>query len=128
MKNKKIIVFVALLIVAVLIFVFRGKLFGANSKSKTEIPNQQNNNSSSKFLLKKGSRGDQVKLIQAYLNEFYGFNIMVDGIWGDKTQTAFEAFSKNVDFVSSTQGITTKEYKFFEPQFNYLSKKYFTKK
>jgi len=128
MKNKKIIVFVALLIVAVLIFVFRGKLFGMTSKSKAELPNSQSNDPSSKFLLKKGSRGDQVKLIQAYLNEFYGFNIMVDGIWGDKTQTAFEAFAKKVDFVSSTQGITAKEYKFFEPQFNYLSKKYFTKK
>ena len=50
------------------------------------------------FPLKRGSKGDKVKFIQKYIN-WVNFNsaLTVDGIWGDKTETAaLKTFGKNI--------------------------------
>lgn len=39
-------------------------------------------------VLKYGSRGKSVETLQAALNSKYNAGLDVDGIWGDKTQTA----------------------------------------
>lgn len=48
-------------------------------------------------VLKKGCKGDYVKLLQTKLNDF-GFNLEIDGIFGIATQTAVIGFqgSKNI--------------------------------
>jgi len=125
MKNKKTIIFVVLLIIAVLVFVFKDKLFAANTKTPIGDQVDQSNNDQSKFMLKKGSKGDQVKLVQAYMTEFFKAGLIVDGIWGANTQAAFESFASKVDFIASGQGITTAEFEYLKPQSEYLSKKYF---
>lgn len=123
-KNKKIIVFVVLLVIAVLVFVFKGKIFGTNAKIGSD-PGTLNENSPQSYLIKFGSTGNQVKLLQAYLNEFYKAGLVMDGIWGANTQTAFKSFAASVDFVNSENGVTKDEYKYLEPHYAYLSKKWF---
>lgn len=53
------------------------------AKPSTETPKTS--------TLKRGSRGDVVKLLQAELNN-HGYHLAVDGIFGPKTETAVRAF------------------------------------
>ncbi|NPD47493.1 peptidoglycan-binding protein [Lentimicrobium sp. S6] len=126
-KNKKIIVFVVLLIIAVLVFVFKDKLFGTNTKTVSNLE-PSNDNPQNSYFIKYGSRGNEVKLLQAYLNEFKNEALIVDGIWGPKTQAAFESFVASVDFVNSSKGVTKDEYKSLDPHYAFLSKKWFNTK
>lgn len=54
-------------------------------KSNTQIPNWG--------MLKKGSRGQQVKELQERLNKF-GYKLVVDGIFGSKTDLAVRDFQR----------------------------------
>ena len=47
-------------------------------------------------LLKKGSKGDSVKLLQELLNK-HGFNLTVDGDFGNKTEEAVKQFQKRLN-------------------------------
>ena len=47
-------------------------------------------------LLKKGSKGDSVKLLQELLNK-HGFNLTVDGDFGNKTEAAVKLFQKRLN-------------------------------
>lgn len=47
-------------------------------------------------LLKKGSKGDSVKLLQELLNK-QGFNLTVDGDFGNKTEEAVKQFQKRLN-------------------------------
>ena len=47
-------------------------------------------------LLKKGSKGDSVKLLQELLNK-HGFNLTVDGDFGNKTEEAVKLFQKRLN-------------------------------
>ena len=47
-------------------------------------------------LLKKGSKGDSVKLLQELLNK-HGFNLTVDGNFGNKTEEAVKQFQKRLN-------------------------------
>ena len=47
-------------------------------------------------LLKKGSNGDSVKLLQELLNK-HGFNLTVDGDFGNKTEEAVKQFQKRLN-------------------------------
>ena len=47
-------------------------------------------------LLKKGSKGDSVKLLQELLNK-HGFNLTVDGDFGNKTEEAVKQFQKHLN-------------------------------
>ena len=49
-------------------------------------------------LLKKGSKGDSVKLLQELLNK-HGFNLTVDGDFGNKTEAAVKLFQKRYNLV-----------------------------
>lgn len=128
MKNKKIIVIVILLIVSTLVFVFKNKLFGNRVPGDPYLTDSTTSSDQHKYLLTKGSRGDNVKLVQAYMNEFYQAGLIVDGIWGDHTQSAFLNLVKRVNFISSNQGITAEEFKYFQPHYNFLNTKYFNQK
>ena len=44
-------------------------------------------------LLKKGSRGESVRWLQYRLNEL-GYDLVIDGIYGDKTTAAVKDFQK----------------------------------
>ena len=50
-------------------------------------------------LLKKGSKGDSVKLLQELLNK-HGFNLTVDGDFGNKTEEAVKLFQKRYNLVA----------------------------
>ena len=50
-------------------------------------------------LLKKGSKGDSVKLLQELLNK-HGFNLTVDGDFGNKTEEAVKDYQKKNKLVS----------------------------
>ena len=47
-------------------------------------------------LLKKGSKGDSVKLLQELLNK-HGFNLTVDGDFGNKTEEAVKQFQRRLN-------------------------------
>ena len=47
-----------------------------------------------KPTLKKGSKGDQVKLLQKFLNWYLGIKLAVDGIFGNATLSALKKFQK----------------------------------
>ena len=47
-------------------------------------------------LIKKGSKGDSVKLLQELLNK-HGFNLTVDGDFGNKTEEAVKQFQKRLN-------------------------------
>lgn len=70
---------------------------------KIRIPNVNYN---LKFLLKKGSRGKSVEILQLKLNE-YGSNLIVDGIFGNKTKNAVKEFQKKNNLL--VDGIVGKE-------------------
>ena len=42
------------------------------------------------FPLSKGSKGKQVLFLQAYMTKYEGKDLTLDGIWGRKTDVAFE--------------------------------------
>lgn len=44
--------------------------------------------------LRYGARGDDVKTLQSYLNQYGGYNLAVDGIWGDKTDAAVRSWQQ----------------------------------
>lgn len=46
-------------------------------------------------LLKKGSTGEKVVILQRLLNEIMGENLVTDGIFGSKTKKAVKAFQKH---------------------------------
>lgn len=68
------------------------------------------NNAWGNFPLKMGSRGNEVTFLQAYINQYFGGQLSPDGIWGSKTQEAFEGFVSKVEFISSNQFISEAEY------------------
>ena len=43
-------------------------------------------------IYKQGSKGIGVRFIQMVVNEYMGFNLVVDGIWGTKTEEGVKAF------------------------------------
>lgn len=71
-----------------------------NANMDTSTTNQLFSN---KIILNKGDSGEQVKILQKYLNIIYGCKLIEDGVWGDKTQIErFEPEWKN--------GITSSQY------------------
>lgn len=50
--------------------------------------------SSSLPTLRLGSKGEQVKYLQAILN-YYGYSLAIDGIFGKKTEDAVKKFQKS---------------------------------
>ena len=46
-------------------------------------------------VLKRGSKGEQVKLLQRFLNWYGNYGLDVDGSFGAKTETAVKTFQKN---------------------------------
>lgn len=61
------------------------------------------------YIYHKGSRGEEVKFIQWHLNEDLGLNLDIDGIWGPKTQAAWERRCNNDDRLSKC-GLTAADY------------------
>lgn len=49
--------------------------------------------------LKKGNKGDEVKILQTALTKF-GFNVTADGDFGTKTETAVKNFQKSKGLVA----------------------------
>ena len=57
--------------------------------------------SNQNFPLKKGSRGNKVKNLQAYLNSTTGnYNLVVDGIYGNKTADALKKWNGKTEVSS----------------------------
>jgi len=74
------------------------------------------------FPLKRGLKGDRVKALQAYLNNYSSAGLVVDGIFGSKTeaavtseQTPFSSFK--LMFPDAVEGQVTEDYfnKFVKP-------------
>lgn len=94
MKKGWIFVVVGLVVLAILLVVFRDRIF---SKAKTAEPEEGEPAADpvvSEFPLKRGSRGEKVELLQKYLNNVLqlapmaNLPLVVDGIFGDKTALA----------------------------------------
>ena len=66
----------------------------ATSLDKTPSGNKKavlpNPNATLQFPIRQGDVGKQVKQFQRYLNAKYQAGLVVDGVWGEKTQTSFE--------------------------------------
>ena len=66
----------------------------ASSLDKTPSGNKKavlpNPNTTLQFPIRQGDVGKQVKQLQRYLNTKYQAGLVVDGVWGEKTQTSFE--------------------------------------
>lgn len=60
------------------------------------------------LLIKIGSRGETVKMAQSLLNS-KGYNLVVDGIFGEKTKKAVMDFqTKNIEACQMVDGIIGK--------------------
>lgn len=93
-NSALVVIFILLIVVLVLVFVFKDKLFAAGmfgtQKQKTTVvpideyqeTGKGNNGNRSKFPLRLGNKGEEVKLIQ------YSVGAIQDGIWGPKTNAA----------------------------------------
>lgn len=73
-------------------------------------PGEFNPTAVGNFPLKYGSRGDAVKLLQAYMNAYFNGQLSVDGIWGAKTQIAYALMHHQVEFIASSEQITETEF------------------
>ena len=83
----------------IIIFIFF--LFINSTIVSAETINVRNN-------LKKGSRGEQVKLLQTELNSVLGCNLDIDGSFGSKTLAAVKEFQTKYDLkVDGIAGAST---------------------
>jgi len=58
-----------------------------SANKKGALPNP---NANLQFPIRQGDVGKQVRQLQRYLNAKYQAGLVADGVWGIKTQTAFE--------------------------------------
>ncbi len=88
-KTGKItlIVIVMLLFVTLTYYAYK-KAVGEPITNPLSKFNGKGFNKANDFPLKKGSRGDKVKYLQEYLNYSGDYKLLVDGIFGDKTEDA----------------------------------------
>lgn len=109
---------VFLIVVAVLVILSAVIYYALKTKKGTALTVGDNTNLgdnadpmiATSFPLKQGSRGDEVKLLQTYINTYFEGNLIADGVWGSKTQAAYEAFFNRVEFLSSKQLLMESEY------------------
>lgn len=124
--NKKGIILIVVASVAIIIVIiyFALKKVNASTLMIGEADSRgssESTNTTADFPMKMGSRGNEVTFLQAYINQYFGGQLATDGIWGAKTQTAFENFVSKVEFISSGQYITEAEYKgFIQPHESHL--------
>ncbi len=126
--EKKVLIIVLLSVAALLAFAFKDKFFKSAIGATPKIPNSNDSGKNDLLLIKKGSRGEKVRFMQSYINEYHGGSLITDGIWGNKTQNAFMLMVSKVDFIASKAGLTENEYEFIAPHENYLRGKYFNRK
>lgn len=94
-----IIAIVILLIIALIIY-FNSKPDKKDISANNNIATNENNSQPrSVFPLQYGSRGDEVKVFQSYLNSYLVVGstdvpLVIDGIWGPKTDAASLKFWK----------------------------------
>jgi peptidoglycan hydrolase-like protein with peptidoglycan-binding domain len=55
--------------------------------------------------LSKNSQGEAVKILQLLLDNFHGYSIAVDGIFGANTEKALKDFQNSRDFVNDPPGV-----------------------
>ncbi|WP_017315448.1 peptidoglycan-binding domain-containing protein [Mastigocladopsis repens] len=55
--------------------------------------------------LSRGTQGDAVKILQLLLDNFHGYSIAVDGIFGQNTENAVKDFQNSRDFVNDPPGV-----------------------
>lgn len=109
-KNKKLIIWLSVGLLVLMLLTWL--MVRANKKADTSDAGTSGTGGSSSsdssssatpsvFPLKYGSRGNEVKMLQSYLNEHLTVlaPLVVDGIWGPKTQAA-------VDRVLETDQVT----------------------
>lgn len=126
--DKKILIGVGLLVIAILAYLFKDKWFKSAiaSQSPTGNPNAGSN---VQYLIKQGSENEKVRFLQAYMRDQHNKeNLMVDGIWGSNTQAAFKRLTEKVDAFGSPEGLTKDEYKYIAPHEAWLRQTYFTRK
>jgi hypothetical protein len=126
--DKKVLIGITVIVLAILAYLFKDKLFKTVNATTVKQTGNSGINSGTSYLISKGSKGEKVKFLQAYINAYHQGALMVDGVWGGKTQTAFEKLTKTVHAFGSSAGLTADEYKFIAPHEEYLRKEYFNKK
>lgn len=94
-KTWIIIAIVALLIIALIIYLKNKSIEddGNVSMGKTVASNVSSSTPRSNFPLQYGSKGEEVKAIQLYLNS-KGEKLLIDGIWGPLTETSIAKIIK----------------------------------
>ena len=96
-KRVWIIGAVVMLLAALLVFLFRDKIFRRSTGGDADAGASVENDN---FPLKYGSRGERVRKVQAYINQMFALApvsrdympLAEDGIFGAKTEAACELF------------------------------------
>lgn len=55
--------------------------------------------------LSKGAQGEAVTIVQLLLDNFHGYSITVDGIFGSQTENAVKDFQNSREFVNDPPGV-----------------------
>lgn len=97
MKKKTWILLAAIAVVVVLVlFLCRDKIFGARKGSGKSVSDGTDTNlqrySTDSLPLVLYSGGDRVKILQQYLNKVYSLSLVEDGKLGPKTYSAMQSF------------------------------------
>lgn len=59
--------------------------------------------------LSKGNQGEAVKVLQLILDNFHGYSIGVDGVFGTNTENAVKDFQNSRDFVNDPPGVVANQ-------------------
>ena len=95
-KNIWLILVVIAALVAILLYLFRNKIFGSRQSTEQGASDdssssyQRYNTDALPLVLYSG--GDRVKILQKYLNEVYSLSLVVDGKLGPKTYSAMQSY------------------------------------
>jgi peptidoglycan hydrolase-like protein with peptidoglycan-binding domain len=98
MKTKIIIGLILAAVAAVIFFIVRKKKHAKEIPPSTPVSRlnaQLNPFGNNSFPLKLGSKGSNVKALQANLNEMTGSNLAEDGIFGPQTEKAVNDYFKS---------------------------------
>jgi peptidoglycan hydrolase-like protein with peptidoglycan-binding domain len=55
--------------------------------------------------LRRGDTGEAVTILQLLLDNFHGYSIAVDGIFGPQTENAVKNFQTTRDFINDPPGV-----------------------
>lgn len=96
MKNKNLFIGISMIVLAAMVWIF----FPKKSKEVIQDVKKRLFLGNASFPIKKGKTGLQVLYFQAWLNLFNHASLVLDGIYGPKTEAAARRAKYSVDIVT----------------------------